>query len=305
VKENPLISIVIPTHNRKNKLTRLIRSILESDYPNEKMKIIVVDDCSDDGTFTEIQKTFPHVEVLRNEEERFVSASRNVGIKASTGDFVLFVDDDNVVEASMITKLTKYMRRQADLGVCAPLMLYYGTDKIWCAGIKRNMVTSKTTYLLNGETLGSVKLPEVMFSDDFPNCFMVRSDIMKEYGVLFDDKLFPIHFEESDFCYRIKKLGYNVVCLTEAVVWHDVKRNETGGFETEWRTRLTARNRMLFHRKYSKRWQFLIFVLLFNWIFTFYYLNKILFYSKKPINKKLSTLDSYLTGSLEGLSSAY
>jgi glycosyltransferase involved in cell wall biosynthesis len=43
-EELPLISIVIPTHNRKERLTRLINSILQSNYPQDKLEIIVVDD---------------------------------------------------------------------------------------------------------------------------------------------------------------------------------------------------------------------------------------------------------------------
>jgi GT2 family glycosyltransferase len=304
MKENSTVSVVIPTHNRKKMLVRLIQSILQSDYPKEKIEIVVVDDFSEDGTFAEVKRLFPDVKVLRNEKELFVSASRNIGVSVSKGDFILFVDDDNVVEEGMIKQLISYMKSHEDVGVCAPLMLYYGTDKILCAGVRRNMTTSKTTYLLNGRILGSEKLPKVIFSDDFPNCFMVRSVIVRKYNVSFDNILFPIHFEESDFCYKIKQLGYEIVCYTETVVWHDV-RPSNGGFETELRTRLTARNRILFHRKYSKRWQFLIFILIFNWIFTFYYSNKILFHTKNRIDKKLMVLNSYLAGTRDGLAYAY
>jgi GT2 family glycosyltransferase len=305
MKELPLVSVVIPTHNRKHKLIRLINSIVSSNYLQDKLEIIVVDDFSNDGTYTEIKKTFPQVKVLRNEEEKYLSASRNMGIKVSSGDFILLIDDDNAVEKNMIRKLSYYMKNHEEVGVCAPLMLYYGTNNIWCAGIRRNMVTSKTDYLLNGEILGKVKLPETIFSDDFPNCFMVRLDIVRKYNILFDEKLFPIHFNESDFCYRIAKLGYQVVCYTETIEWHDVRRSKIPGFETEMRTRLTARNRILFHRKYSKRWQFLIFSLIFNWIFTFYYLKEILLYSGKNFNKKLAILDNYLKGIWDGFTYAY
>ena len=50
MKGHPLVSIVIPTHKRKEKLIRLIKSILRSDYPREKIETIVIDDASTDGT---------------------------------------------------------------------------------------------------------------------------------------------------------------------------------------------------------------------------------------------------------------
>ena len=304
MKEFPLVSVVIPTYNRKEKLVRLVESILQSNYLKDKMEIIVVDDASTDETCDEIKKFFHDVKILRNEKERLVSGSRNVGIKTSTGDLILFVDDDNIVDRHMIKYLVEFMKNNPDVGICAPLMLYYGTNMIWCAGVKRDMITSRTIYLLNEENFKEIKLPEIIESYDFPNCFLVRSEIMKRYDILFDEIAFPMHYEESDFCYKLKKLGYRAVCYTKAIVWHDVKRNKVTGFETDWRTYYTARNRILFHKKYSEWWQFLIFILVFHWIFTFYYLNQILFDSKKPISKKLVTMGNYLKGVWDGLNYA-
>lgn len=293
--------MVIPTFNRKNKITRLIQSILKTDYPNEQLQIIVIDDFSNDGTYIEIQKKFPNVEILRNKKEQLVSASRNFGLKKSKGDFILFVDDDNVVSSGMLRLLIEYMEKHENVGVCAPLMLYYGTSTIWCAGIKRNMITSRTVYLFNQKKLDKIKLLKVIKSDDFPNCFLVRTEILRKYGILFDEILFPINYEESDFCYRIKNLGYQIVCYTGAIVWHDVSRNRGISFKTQKRTYYSARNRILFHKKYSKRIQFLLFTLIFNWVFTSYYIYQIMFDSNKPGSKKIITIRNYLKGVKDGL----
>jgi len=307
MKKCPLVSVIIPTHNRKDKLIRLIDSILRSNYPNDKLEIIVVDDASTDGTYEEIKKRYGDLidkkilKIVRTERELFPSGSRNRGIENSTGDYILFIDDDNVVDKNMIMQLIQIMSTRPEIGVCAPLMLYYGTSIIWCAGVRRNMITSKTTYLLNGKDLQESNTPEVIESDDFPNCFMVTSEILKKHNILFDKENFPIHFEESDFCYRIRKIGYKCICYTKAKVWHDVKRSKVTGFETEWRTYYTARNRIIFHRKYSKWWQFLIFILIFNWLFTLYYLKVILLGSKKPFRERLKIAKAYLKGVVEGV----
>ena len=298
----PSVSVVIPTHNRKDKLIRLINSILQSNYSKEKLNIIVIDDASTDGTYEKIRKFFPKVYAIRNEKEKLVAGARNLGIKNAKGEYILFIDDDNIVEKNMIKHLVHFMNTHKEVGVCAPLMLYFGSNRIWCMGIKRNMITSRTTYLLNGKRFQENTLPKIIESEDFPNCFMVRSEIIKKYNILFDEKTFPIHYEESDFCYRIKKLGYKVACYTRAIVWHDVKRSKMTGFETEWRTYFTARNRIIFHKKYSKWWQFLIFILIFNWLFTLYYLRVILLGSKKPFRERLKIAKAYLKGVVEGIS---
>ncbi len=298
----PLVSVVIPTHNRKEKVKRLLRSILQSSYPKEKLEIIVVDDASTDGTYEEIRREFPDIKVLRNDKERWLAGSRNIGIKVSRGKYILLIDDDNIVDEHMIEYLVECMEKNPNVGVCAPLMLYHGSDIIWCAGIRRNMITSKTTYLFNGKSLRDVSLPEIIeSSDDFPNCFMIRAKIVKKYGILFNEEEFPIHYDEADFCYRVRKLGYRVVCYTKARVWHDVKRSIITGFETETRTYYTARNRIVFHKKYSKRWQYMLFVTIFNWLITSYYLSSILLESKKSLVEKGRIIKAYFKGVIDGL----
>ena len=302
----PLVTIIIPTHNRKDKLIRLIDSILRSNYPNDKLEIIVVDDASTDGTYEEITKRYGDLidkgilNIVRTKKELFPAGSRNRGIENSTGDYILFIDDDNVVDKNTIMHLVEIMSTHPDIGVCAPLMLHYGTNIIWCAGVKRNMITSKTTYLLNGKDLREGDIPEIIESDDFPNCFMVKSEILKKCDILFDEENFPIHFEESDFCYKIRRIGYKCICYTKAKVWHDVRRSKITGFETEWRTYYTARNRIIFHKKYSKWWQFLIFILIFSPLVTFYYLKQIWTSSKNP-STKLKIMKAYLKGIMDGL----
>jgi GT2 family glycosyltransferase len=301
MSNTPLVSIVIPTHNRKKKLVRLINSILQSNYPRNRLEVIVVDDASIDGTREDIGKLFPQVKIFRNEVERLVSASRNIGLKASNGDYIFFIDDDNVVDTYAIKYLIDCLEKHPEIGVCAPLMLYYGTDVIWCAGVRRSMITSKTTYLYRRQKLSEVKLPEIVDSDDFPNCFLVRSKLIKNYNILFDEEKFPMHYEESDFCYKIKKLNYKVVCYTKAKIWHDVRGGKATSFETKWRAYLTARNRILFHKKYSKWWQFLVFIFIFNWLFALYYLRVILLESKKPFKERLKIAEAYLKGVLSGI----
>jgi hypothetical protein len=301
MKNYPLVSVVIPTHNRKEKLIRLIKSVLNSNYPKGKIEIIVVDDASSDGTYEEVKKIFPKVMIIKNKKEKLPASSRNIGARVSSGDFVLFIDDDNVVDKRMIKYLVECMKKHPEIGICAPLMFYYRSSIIWCAGVRRNMVTSHTTYLFNGKNFNEIQMPEVIESDDFPNCFMVKSEIIRKNSILFDEEDFPMHYEESDFCYRIRKLGFKAACFIKAKIWHDFKRSKITGFETEQRAYFTARNRIIFHKKYSKWYQFFLFILIFNWLLTLYYLVIILLKLEKPVKRKVNILRAYLIGILDGI----
>ncbi len=272
-----LVSVVIPTHNRLKKLERLIISVEKNVFP--KIEIVIVDDASTDGTYEHIKENFPDVKIIRNEKKRLVSACRNIGINNSNGDFIFLVDDDNVIDEHCISKLVKMLISQNDAGVVAPIMYYYSNPKtVWCAGIRRNLISSRTTTIGNGK-IDKGQFNVAIESDDFPNAFMIRSEIAKIEGVLFGEKYFPSMYEESDFCYRVKRNGWKLILVPDAKIWHDVPKELFFlGRYTNLKAYYLARNRILFHKKYSKTYEFSIFETIFLPIFTLAYVSFVLQY---------------------------
>jgi len=90
-----LVSIIIPTCNRAQMLSRAIDSALRQTYQN--IEIIIVDDCSRDNTYEIVHNYLnkdKRIVYFRNEENRGAAYSRNVGIERSQGSFLAFLDDD-------------------------------------------------------------------------------------------------------------------------------------------------------------------------------------------------------------------
>lgn len=110
-KEFPLVSIVIPTFNRAGLLSRCIKSLLDMDYPSERLEIIIVDDGSRDLTDASLLNSFnPNnckIKYLRNEKNEGVAASRNRGFSQSTGELIVSLDDDCQVERSWVKDLVE------------------------------------------------------------------------------------------------------------------------------------------------------------------------------------------------------
>ena len=94
MKEDYLVTVVIPTHNRSDLLPRAIRSVLGQTYKN--LECIVVDDASNDGT-EQVVREFEDNRLiyLRHETSLHASAARNSGIKKARGEFLAFLDDDD------------------------------------------------------------------------------------------------------------------------------------------------------------------------------------------------------------------
>lgn len=88
-----LVSVVIPTYNRRRSLGRAIDAVLSQEH--DSLELIVVDDASSDGTADWVAAAYPDVRLIRNPANRGVSAARNAGLAAGRGEFVAFLDDDD------------------------------------------------------------------------------------------------------------------------------------------------------------------------------------------------------------------
>ena len=111
MSEAPLVTVVIPTYNRRDCLGRAIDSVLRQDCG--PVELIVVDDASQDGTAKWVAAAYPHIKLIRNPINRGVSASRNAGLAAGGGQFIAFLDDDDWWDES-------FLRRHLDLLASRP-----------------------------------------------------------------------------------------------------------------------------------------------------------------------------------------
>jgi SAM-dependent methyltransferase len=94
--EDALASVVLATHNRADLVSRAIESVISQSYRN--WELIVIDDASEDDTPL-VLRTFtdPRIRVLRREQPGGPSAARNTGLEEAKGEFVVYLDDDNVM----------------------------------------------------------------------------------------------------------------------------------------------------------------------------------------------------------------
>jgi glycosyltransferase involved in cell wall biosynthesis len=109
-----LVSVVIPTYNRRHLVVEAIESVLAQTY--RPLEIIVVDDGSTDGTEEELSRFKDKLRYLR-QENRGPSAARNLGIRAATGEFVALLDSDDLWEPAKIEKQVALMERSPQVGV--------------------------------------------------------------------------------------------------------------------------------------------------------------------------------------------
>ena len=101
---NPLISIIIPSYNVENYITKGIESCLNQSYKN--IEVIIVDDGSNDNTTKVVERYLDDKRLtLIKKANSGVSATRNIGIKNTNGQYCVFLDSDDWLELNTIERL--------------------------------------------------------------------------------------------------------------------------------------------------------------------------------------------------------
>ena len=298
-----LISVIIPTFNRADMVCRCVQSILDTEWP--ELEVIVVDDCSPDDTGTRIKELFgDKVKYIRNERNSFQAVSRNNGAKIATGDYLFFLDDDNVVDRRIFIEMTQAFSENAKLGLVAPMAVHMRPGKnnvIWSLGSNFNRWTSQPKDHCPNLPIG--ELPESPASyptSYYPNGFMVPRKVFDAVGG-FDEKYVQI-FEESDFGWKIGEADYEEIVLTTARTAHHgflepgcVPELRQLGIEKPYRTYCFARNRLRFARKHFSLLQIASVALVFSPLSAVYY-GLVAIKNKRPI-----IAWSYLKGTIVGI----
>jgi glycosyltransferase involved in cell wall biosynthesis len=111
-----LVSVVIPTYNHAGYVVEAIQSVLDQTYPC--VEIIVVDDGSTDNTREVLQ---PYIDKIRYvyQENQGLAASRNTGIRASSGRWVALLDADDLWHPEKLRIQMEYLQKHPDVGVLA------------------------------------------------------------------------------------------------------------------------------------------------------------------------------------------
>lgn len=258
----PLVSVVIPTRNRAQMLCECVKALLASDFTD--YDVYIIDDASTDDTPTVIHRDLlpldPRLHCVRNERNLNLAGTRNVGASVSSGTWILFLDDDNIVAPDMLRRLMECAKKHPEFAQLAPLAIQAYDHGIWTLGSTFDFRTSMPRNLHAGKKLEEVELTQDVYPSWYsPNAWMVRRDAFSAVGGC--DSFFRIMYDESDFGMRLRKAGYKSgICAPARTSHHGVV--EAGcvtplrrvGIESPERAYLFARNRPVFVRRFFPWW---------------------------------------------------
>jgi len=194
----PLVSVIIPTYQRANFLSKAIESVLNQTYPY--IELIVVDDGSKDATPYLVSK-YP-LKYVKLPKNFGVSFARNRGILKAKGNFIAFLDSDDVFKRRKI-------ERQVEFFLKHPHFMAVQTEEIWIRNGKR--INPKKKHAKASGYFLDRALELCVVS---PSSVMLRREVFDEIG-LFDETL-PV-CEDYDFFLRFA-LKYPMGYIPEPLV---------------------------------------------------------------------------------------
>lgn len=225
-KEEVEVSVIYVNYKTGGLIVDSIQSVkkLSEDISFE---IIVVDNCSGDGSVEQIKKACPEVTLIQAPENLGFGRANNLGIEAAKGEMVLFLNPDTLLVNNAIKILYDYLKEDNGTGACGGnlvdmnlcpvnsfgrrfpsfyeefVSIFYLKPLLW-----RNPRSAFYNY--TGKPL---EVASIVGAD-----LMVKRSVLDKVGYFSPD--FFMNFEETELCFRIKKAGYRIMSVPEARIVH-------------------------------------------------------------------------------------
>lgn len=173
----PLVSVIIPSYNRRESIQRAIHSVFSQTYKH--FELIVVDDGSTDGTWEALLPYHQQSQIrLIGQHQLGVSAARNCGVRAAQGEWLAFLDsDDEWLEDKLL--------RQVDWALQNWVVPIIHGEEIWIRNGVR--VNQRKKHQKKGGWIFTDALKLCCMS---PSSIMIRRDFFEEFGGFRED--FPV-----------------------------------------------------------------------------------------------------------------
>jgi GT2 family glycosyltransferase len=230
ILHNPMVSILIPTRDKRELLEKCIDTILEkTNYTNYEI-IILDNDSSEPETLRYFQQISDKARILRCPGPFNFSAINNRGVVASRGDLLIFLNNDTEVISPHWMRALIEQAQRPEVGAVGAKLLFRDR-RIQHAGVVLGIdgLVLHAFGHLPDDGPDSPELANVIrdCSAVTGACMMMRRSLFDEVGG-FDESL-PENFNDIDLCLRLRQRGYLIVYTPLALLYHHERSSRRGG----------------------------------------------------------------------------
>lgn len=218
------LSVIIVNYNVKELLRQCLRSLVDAE-------VFVVDNASSDGSVEMVRKEFPQVKVIASEENLGFAKANNLGIKGSSGRYLLFLNPDTMVPSETLPEMIKFMDENPEVGVatCFVELVSGGMDPDCHRGFPTPWAsfcffTKLEKLFPRSRIFGQYHQTwkDLTKTHEIYSCcgafMMVRRKAMEEVGIWDEDFFF--YGEDLDWCYRFKERDWKVMFYPHCKIIH-------------------------------------------------------------------------------------
>lgn len=250
------IAVVLVNYNGKQYNVACIESLLAQKPFGEELntvKIYIVDNASQDDSMRIIRERYgadQRIETVHLDANYGFSYANNIGIrqaKAWGADYILLLNNDTEVQDDMLAQLVACAGRHPD-SMIAP-KIYYSDRKevIWSAGGAVSPLICKVRHIgLDQKDEGQYD-QECRIGFATGCCLLLPGAVVDQAGLL--DERFFLYYEDTEYCFRLRKMGVAIWYCPQAVVYHKVGASSKGA-DSPLCAYYIARNWLLCNRMY-------------------------------------------------------
>lgn len=202
--ELPMVSIIAPCRNEAAFIEKAVRTILDNDYPEHLVELLVVDGLSTDGTRDIVRKMTEKDERVRllDNPKKIVPAAMNIGIKASRGEYIMRIDCHSTFAPNYISRCVDISQRTGGDNVGGYMTTLPGKD----TRIGRAIATATSSPFGIGNSMFRLRGPEREV-DTVP-FGMYRREVFEKVG-LYNERL--VRNQDIELNTRLRKAGGRII----------------------------------------------------------------------------------------------
>jgi len=215
-------------------------------------------------------------------------------LKSLNSKYVLLLNNDTIVARDFLNEMITVSIQDSNNAIIGPKVYYYdyrGQKNVIHSAGARILVKQGLAPPLGVNEIDIGQYDEIRHVDYIEGaCMLVKRSLIETIGLL--DPIYFAYWEETDWCYRASKSGFNIVYVPKAKVWHKVPEKKVSKLATY----LNTRNKFIFLKKNAKLRELCVFCSYYVTFYFWYRLAIILLYYRN-----LDVFRSYLRGNCDGL----
>ena len=252
----PRVTIITVNYKQPRVTCELLRSISELSYPN--LETIVVDNAQVHDHSSLFKYSLSQVQVINVKDNIGFAGGNNIGIKKSTGEYILLLNNDTEIKNGVIEGLISIFRNNKNIGAVSPILKYHkAPEKIQFAGFTEiNSLTGRNKLIQTKPDKSLIDTPYFHGA-----AVMIPALIIDKCGLMPEE--YFLYYEELDWSRCLVQEGYEIKVATDFEVCH--KESVTTGKNSPLKVYYQNRNRIHFMRKrQSSLIPFILFFFLFS-----------------------------------------